>query len=716
MKQVVQNLASGATELMEVPSPHLQSGTLLVATSHSLISAGTERFLVEFSNASLLQKARMQPERVRLVLEKMRTDGLWSTYEAVRTKLDQPLPLGYCNAGRVLAIGAGVHGFSIGDRVLSNGPHAELVRVPFNLCAKIPDAVSDGGAVFAVPGSIALQGVRLAAPTLGETFLVIGLGLIGLLAVQILIANGCAVIGADLDEGRCELAKSMGAATFSARDAGELENFVQLQTRGVGVDAVLITASTDSNEPVRTAAHACRKRGRIVLVGVAGLELSRADFYEKELTFQVSCSYGPGRYDPEYEERGRDYPIGFVRWTEQRNFEAVLQLMASGALRVDRLRSHSFDIASVGEAYRVLREEKSALGIILSYPDSAANVAARVLQLEPAPTSSTADAVLAGLIGAGNYASRMLLPSFRKCGLQLHTLATTGSVQGAYFARKFGFAKVASDVRAVLDAPEINLVAIATRHDSHAQFAIAALNAGKHVFVEKPLAITMPEIDEVETALRAARSSTGTPTLTVGFNRRFAPLVATTAELLSRREGPKSFVYTVNAGAIPTDHWTQLPQVGGGRMVGEACHFIDLLRFLANSPIRSVTAVAMRPNPAQLLPDTLAINLAFEDGSIGAIQYYANGPKSFPKERLEIFANGAALRLENFRRLQSFAWPGFRGQSLWRVDKGQDAMAAALKLSIVSGTGPIIPSDQIMEVARATVRCAHETESRQAGP
>ena len=712
MKQVAQSLSDGTTSVMELPFPQVQPGTLLIKTRMTVVSAGTERSLVEFGRANLLQKARLQPERVRMVLERIRTDGLWTTLDAVRSKLDQPLALGYCNVGEVIEVGPGVRGFCVGDRVASNGPHAEIVRVPVNLCARVPDAVSDEQAVFTVPASIALQGIRLAKPTLGETFVVIGLGLIGLLAVQLLRANGCRVLGIDPDSERMKLAECLGATALLAKEIEELEALTKGLTSGRGVDGVLITASTSSSDPVRHAARMCRKRGRIVLVGVTGLELSRADFYEKELTFQVSCSYGPGRYDPLYEQKGQDYPVGYVRWTEQRNFEAVLQTMESGQLRTDLLVTHRCSIERAAEAYDILAKDRTALGIVLTYDLPVSTE--RSVRLEPAASPSRAAEVRVGFIGAGNYASRILIPSFKNADMRLQTLATTGSVQGTYFAKRFGFVSACSDNALIFDSEDINLVAIATRHDSHADLAASALAAGKHVFVEKPLAITPEQVSLVESALAKSRSLPNPPTLTVGFNRRFAPLVAKMTALLSKRSQPKSFIYTINAGAIPADHWTQDPAVGGGRIIGEGCHFIDLLRYLARAPIVAIHAIGMRAGSQEAVPDTVAINLSFADGSIGSIQYFANGSRAFPKERLEVFVGGSVLRLDNFRKLEAFGWPGFRGERLWRMDKGQAAMSIALRDSILRGADQLIPTEELLEVARVTISCSQQLAASRA--
>ncbi len=723
MLQVLQHMGSGQTELVSVPAPRLQDGCLLIRTRCSLISAGTERMLVEFGKASLLEKARQQPEKVRMVLDKVRTDGLSATIDAVRSKLDQPLPLGYCNAGVVLEVGRGVSGFKPGDRVVSNGQHAGVVSVPRNLCARIPDGVDDSAAAFTVLGSIGLQGMRLAVPTLGETVVVTGLGLIGLMTVQMLRANGCRVLGIDLDPARLALARQMGATTVNPAAGEDPVAAALALTDGAGVDAVLITASTPSSEPVSQAARMCRKRGRLVLVGVTGLDLKRGEFYEKELSFQVSCSYGPGRYDPEYELRGHDYPPGFVRWTEQRNFEAVLGLMADQSLDTQPLVSRRFSIEAAAKAYDLLSADPSALGILLDYPEevTSALLQRRVslahpsradsAKAEPAATRPPVAAVV-GFIGAGNYGSRMLIPAFRAAGAVLDTVVTSTGPSGVHHGRKSGFAVASTEIGDILENPQIDSVAIVTRHDTHGDLAVRVLAAGKHVFVEKPLALTLAGVAAIEAQLEANRARGVETQVMVGFNRRFAPLVVTMKSLLDAVRQPKAFIYTCNAGMIPPDHWTQDPAVGGGRIVGEACHFIDLLRFLAGAPIADAAITTMGAAPGVATPDDKAIvTLKFEDGSIGTIQYFANGGKTFPKERIEAFAGDAVLRLDNFKTLEGFSWPGFRRSRAWRQDKGQNACAAAFVEAVRAGSPAPIPLAEILEIARVSIELAQRQRS-----
>lgn len=714
MRQIVQHMGIGLTEVLEAPVPSAQAGSLLIQTTCSLISAGTERMLVGFGKASYLEKARQQPEKVKMVLEKIQTDGLMTTIEAVQSKLAQPLPLGYCNVGVVAEVGAGVEGFKVGDRVASNGPHADVVKVSKNLCARIPDGVDDESASFVVVASIGLQGIRLAQPTLGESFVVTGVGLIGLLTVQLLRAQGCRVLAIDFDEAKLALARQFGAATCNPGQGEDPVAAGMALSRGQGVDGVIITASTKSSDPVTQAARMSRKRGRIVLVGVTGLELNRADFYEKELSFQVSCSYGPGRYDPNYEDRGHDYPLGFVRWTEQRNFEAVLDMLTSGQLDVKPLITHRFAFEDAPQAYETLTQDKSGLGILLQYTSPVAARVIRSVTLVPAARFDAQRPVL-GFIGAGNYAARMLIPAFKAAGAQFHTIVTAGGINGVIHGEKAGFAEASTDMAAMLANPAINSVTIVTRHDTHARFVVQALQAGKHVFVEKPLAIHHAELDEVQAAYDAAHQSDQSdqssqtvkgPQLMAGFNRRFSPQVQKMNALLQAVKEPKSFIMTMNAGAIPANHWTQNNAVGGGRIIGEACHFIDLMRFLAGSPIVSIQARRMGDAPGMVITeDKASITLGFEDGSFGTILYLANGAASFPKERVEVFAAGRVLQLDNFRKLKGYGWPGFSKMNLWKQDKGQNACAAAYLQAIENGV-PAIPVGEIFEVARVSINVA----------
>ena len=704
MKQILQNLSSGETLVVESPAPMLFANSLKIATKVSLISAGTERMLVDFGKSSYIDKARQQPEKVKMVFDKVATDGLMTTYDAVKSKLAQPIPLGYSNVGVVEEISPDVSGFKIGDRVVSNGAHADIVTVKKNLCARIPNDVPDDAAAFTVVGSIGLQGVRLASPSLGETFVVMGAGLIGLLVIQILRANGCRVLAIDLDEKKLSLATQFGAETCNPLSGGDALSEATVFSRNRGVDGVIITASTKSNAPIKQAAQMCRKRGRVILVGVVGLELNRADFYEKEISFQVSCSYGPGRYDPSYEDDGHDYPIGYVRWTEQRNFEAFLDLLSTGLVDVKPLISGRFEFTNAPAAYKELSSDASGLGVLLEYNSAIAVRLSRSMDLDIQDQFVRGNPII-GFIGAGNYASRILIPSFKKAGGQLHSLVTSNGVNSVIHGKKGGFLKASTDVEEMLKEPDINTVVIATQHNTHAKYVIDSLNANKNVWVEKPLAIDGKNLSLIEAAFFNAHSkaSASGPHLMVGFNRRFAPQIKRMHELLIRVRAPKSIIITVNAGFIPTEHWTQDPLVGGGRIIGECCHFIDLMRFLVGRKIVSVNGLSMISNPPRtIMKDRSSISLGFEDGSFGTILYLANGASDFPKERVEVFTDGKVLQLDNFRKLKGYGWKGFKKLNLWRQDKGQQACPTEFIEGIRIGT-PCIPVEEIFEVARATI-------------
>ena len=695
MKQILQNLSNGETSLVDVPSPKSIEGHISIQTTKSLVSVGTERMLVDFGKAGWIDKARSQPDKVKMVLEKVKTDGLSATYDAVKSKLDQPLPLGYCNVGKVLD--GSDTGFEKGARVVSNGHHAEVVRVPRNLVASIPDEVDDETAAFTVLGAIAMQGIRLVNPTVGETIVVTGLGLIGLLTVQILKANGCRVLGVDFDTAKCELARQFGAEVVDLSKEQDPIVMAEAFSRGRGVDAVIITASSKSNDIVHQAATMCRKRGRIVLVGVVGLELSRADFYEKELTFQVSCSYGPGRYDEDYEDKGKDYPLGFVRWTEQRNFEAVLDLMASGSIDVKPLISHRFKINDAVAAYEKL-DDRSSLGILLDYQGTTAeSLAENTVELSENNINKAQKGNIA-FIGGGNYASRVLIPAFKRAGANLTALVTSGGMSAVHHGKKNGFLKASTDIEQALD-DTVDSVVIATQHNLHASQTVKALETGKHVFVEKPLALTHEEIDKIQASQKESKSM-----VMVGYNRRFSPHIQKIKSLLDAKPSPKTFIMTMNAGEIPKEHWTQDAEIGGGRIIGEACHYIDLMRFLAGSKIKSFNAVKMGENDfVEVTEDKALISLTFEDGSMGSIHYFANGGKSFPKERIEVFCDNAVLQLDNFRKLRGFGWKGFNKMNLWSQNKGQENCVDAFMESVREGRENPIPQDEIFEVARVSV-------------
>ena len=703
MKTILQHLDSGTTEIVDVPAPNLRAGSpkVLIKNSHSLVSIGTERMLLEFGRGSLLSKARQQPDKVREVLDKAATDGVMETIGAVRSKLGKPIQLGYCAAGTI--INPGDSEFTTGDRVVSNGHHAELVTVSRNLTARIPDSVTSEAACFAPVAAIALQGIRLAKPELGEIIVVMGLGLIGQLAVQIALAHGCTVIGTDFDADKVKLATQLGAVGIQLSDGVNAAAQITAVVGAQSVDAVIITAATKSNDPVHHAATVSRKRGRIILVGVTGLDLRRDDFYKKELSFQVSCSYGPGRYDTFHEDQGNDYPIGFVRWTMKRNFEAVLELMAQGKLDVAPLITSRYKFDDAVSAYDSIAEKTNAMGVVLEYPDnqnfpSEVQITSSTRKPVGAHTGDARRAVRVSCIGAGNYASRVLLPSFQRSGVTFDTLVSETGVSSALTGRKFGFAKSATDIDAALDS-DSEIVVIATQHDSHAELVIKALHSGKKVFVEKPLALSCDELLAIEEAASGNQDA-----IMVGFNRRYAPLVQTLSGLLAQVAEPKCFNFTINAGAIPPDSWVQSRELGGGRIIGEACHWIDLMRYLAGSEIVGVQGWGMSKNPShEIVDDKAIINLRFSDGSIGCLNYFANGGKRLQKERFEVFAADAVLQLNNFKSLKGYGWPGFKTKRTLTQDKGQDACIQEFVDSIRQGHGSPIPLVDLIDVHKATI-------------
>lgn len=706
MRQILQSLNTGEISLIEAPAPKAGPGQVLIETRKTLISAGTERMLLEFGKGNLLQKAMSQPDKVKQTLTKIKTDGLAQTLDAVKSKLDQPIPLGYCNAGVVAAVGAGVDEFKIGDRVVSNGPHAELVTVGRNLVCKIPDGVSDSEASFVPLAAIGLQSVRLAEPTLGETFCVLGLGLVGLLTAQLLKANGCRVIGADFSKDRLTLAKSWGVDTIDLSEGQDPVATVMAMTGGRGADGVIIAASTKSNDPIEQAAQMSRKRGRIILVGVVGLELTRSDYYDKELSFQVSCSYGPGRGDPMYEERGQDYPLAFVRWTEQRNFEACLEEIRVGRMDLAPLMSKTIDISEAEEAYTLITKgSDSNLGVLLSYPeDRKEKFESRVSISGGVKTSTEKQNASVALIGVGGFGGRVTAPGLKAAGVTLKTAVSRGGVSAVVEGKKAGFEEASTDVDAVMNADDIDTVVIATRHDSHAALTEQAIKASKNVFVEKPLGLSEADIDNIEAALKAHGEAA--PRLMVGFNRRFSPFSIKMKALLDKVREPKCLIGIINAGAIPASHWAHDRLQGGGRIIGEGCHFIDLMRYFVGHPITDVTTTQIsQPTADGIKNDKVTITISFEDGSIATVHYFANGPKTLIKERYEAFADNKFIRLENFQKLVTDGWG--KGASMkGSQDKGHAAALAAFVDAVKEGKPAPISLEETLEVSRWTIRAA----------
>lgn len=704
MKQLLQNMKTGQTTVEEVPVPTPRAGQALVKVAASLVSAGTERMVVEFADKSLVGKARSRPDLVRQVVDKMTREGVAPTLRAAFNRLDQPLALGYSSAGTIVALGEGMDGFKVSQRVACAGGgyavHAEYNLVPQNLLTPLPDAVDFESAAFTTLGAIALHGFRLAEPQLGENLAVIGMGLLGLMTGQIAAAAGCRVLGIDTNPQRVALASSLGLQAC-LRD--QAVDSAQAFTINRGFDAVLICADTASNDPVELAALIARDRARIVATGAVGLTLPRKIYYEKELSFVNSRSYGPGRYDPSYEEGGGDYPIGYVRWTEGRNFEAVVGLMAEGRLKVRPLISHRFAIETAPEAYEVItgKRKEPFLGIVLIYGEEDAARKKVRFPTVPRPAST----LRLGVLGAGNFANATLLPTLQKVeGIELVGIASAGGLHAQHAAKKFGFAYAASSEAEILEDPGVNAVAILTRHDTHADLVVKTLQAGKHVFVEKPLAISMDQLAAIRDQLPGAEpppaSLAAGCLLLVGFNRRFSPLGRELHTFLAARTEPLYMHYRVNAGYIPTNHWIHDLQVGGGRLIGEGCHFVDFLTFLAGSAPVSVSAQAL-PDAGKYRQDNVSMTFTFPDGSLGVVDYLANGDKSFPKERLEVFCGGRIAVLDDFRALEMVR--DGRRKVVRRIqDKGWKDEWRAFVQAVRAGGPPPIPYAHLLGVTKAT--------------
>jgi polar amino acid transport system substrate-binding protein len=706
MKQVLQNLKTGQLVVKDVPPPAVQRGRVLVRTAASLISAGTERVAVDMGRKSLLGKARERPDLVRQVIQKAKNEGFVNTFKAVRTRLGASLALGYSAAGVVVEVGADVTEFRAGDRVACAGlgfaSHAEMLAVPKNLCVRLPDCVSFDAGAFGTLGAIALQGVRLAEPTLGESVVVIGLGLLGQITVQLLKANGCRVFGIDLDQQRVDLARELGADDVALNNA-DVARAVMEWSRGRGADAVLITAATQSNQPIELAGEISRLKGRVVAVGTVGLDVPRNLYFKRELTLKISMSYGPGRYDPDYEERGHDYPFGYVRWTEGRNLEAFLDLVASDQVNVERLITHRFPVEEGERAYQLITGEAKEpyLGVLLHY-DMERELARRIEIGKRAArkASPRAPAVRLGLIGAGNYAKSMLLPHFKAAGVDFRAIATRSGVSARDIGEKYDFQYCVADADEVIGDAEVNLVVIATRHDLHAELARRSLERGRHVFVEKPLALTDEELESVLVATSGSDAQ-----LMVGFNRRFSPLARAARELFAGRSAPLSISYRVNAGRIPREHWAHDPREGGGRIIGEVCHFVDLMQFLTGARTTRVYAEAIASrNHETVDEDSVFITLRFSDGSNGSIAYLAEGDKAMPKERVEIFGEGKSFVLDDFRSATSFREGREESTRLRNQDKGQaDEVRAVCAIVLEGGPAPIA-LDDLAATTRATFR------------
>lgn len=700
MKQLVQNFKTGETKLVETPIPSVGSGKVLIKTHRSLVSLGTERMLVSFGQASMIGKIKQQPHRVKEVINKMKSDGVKATLDTVNTKLNTPINLGYSNAGEVIAIGKGVTNMTVGDRVVSNGSHSEYVVVPENLVAKIPDEVSYDEACFTVVSSIGLQGIRLINPSYGETIVVIGLGLIGLISVQLLKANGCKVIGIDPDIEKVSIARELGIEAFSPIENDSV-SYVNSRTGGEGADGVLITASAKTNDIIKQSAQMSRKRGRIVLVGVIGLSIDRADFYEKELTFQVSCSYGPGRYTRGYEEKGLDYPIGFIRWTENRNFQAILTSLQNGSLKVKDLITETLDFNDFDKIYGNIGTSKS-IATVFQYPITSKD--SKTVELNAQNNTKLANIQISGnqiaLIGSGNFTQARVIPALYRLKAKVKYVVSANGLSSTISAEKLGAKYSTTDFEKVLDDTEVGHIIITTRHNLHAPFVIKALKANKNVFVEKPLAINKEELEDL---IQVEGQSTGN--VIVGFNRRFSPHSIKAKMLLGNNPSEMTVIATMNAGYIPSDSWVQDMETGGGRIIGEACHLIDFISYLTNSEIERVSTQALGSDP-NCTTDNASIHLKYKNGSLGIINYFANGNKSYPKERVEIFYQGKNIVIDNFRKTYAYGFESsFRiGNRVLKTkqDKGHKEQFDKLHNSWAKGLTPIIPFESIINTTKAS--------------
>jgi len=686
MKQIIQHLNTGETLLEEVPAPAIQKGCVLIKTKCSLISPGTEKMLIEFSKYNLLSKARNNPERVKQVLDKIKSDGIIPTLEAVFKKLDQPLPLGYCNAGEVIAIADDITEFKVGDRVISNGGHAEFVCIPKNLVAKIPDNVEYEEAVFTVIAAIGLQSIRLAQPQLGEIFVVFGLGLVGILTAKLLAINGCKVVGFDIDEERVEFANTLNINSYNINS--DVESIIRTNIIHSGVDAVIITAAAQNDKLISTAAKICRKKARIILVGIADLKFEREEFYKKELQFQISCSYGPGRYDESYEDGGIDYPLAYVRWTEKRNFESILECLQNKTLDVKPLISGKFVFSKAADAYKNLTDTK-AITNLLVYDDESPYIQSILVSEKIAKASKG----IIGIIGAGNFASMTLLPALKKNKANIKYISSASGLNAQQLAKKYNIENAVSNNQMIFEDPAVELVVISTRHDTHAELILQSITHKKHIFTEKPIAINAVQLSAIEEAYRTSEQIL----FFTGFNRRHAPLAVKAKQLIGAFED-LNIVITVNAGILPSDHWLHNEQIGGGRIIGEACHFFDLMSFFASSDISDVYAT---DNSTSASPENSIIHLTYKNGVQGVINYFSNGNKSYPKEKIEIYSGNRVLILDNFKKLTGYGFKNFSVKKTLQNKGHQDQFESMVNI-LLSGGKAYTSFSSLVNTTKAT--------------
>ena len=707
MKAVLQNVKTGTISVDEIPAPMCRAGSVLVRNVCSLVSAGTEKAILEFSKSNYLQKARQRPDLVRKVLHRARNEGIWQTYQVVSNLIDQPIALGYSSAGVAVEVGDGVTGIVVGQRVACAGlfvaTHSEMVTVPANLLTPIPDGVGFDEAAFVTLGAIAMQGVRLASLELGEQVVIYGLGLVGMLVAQLAVAAGCRAIGVDVDDARLARARALGIDALAA-GPGLAPKVLEL-TGGFGADKVLVCAATSSNDPIEAVPALTRQKGVLVVIGDVKMDIPRRAYYDKEIDIRISRSYGPGRYDPSYEDAGIDYPYAYVRWTENRNMSSFLDLVARRRVDVASLVTHRFGIDEALRAYETIDGPAKAphLGILIRYaPDDVAPVAVAAAPAPPRSSRpSSASGTRLGLIGAGNFAKALLLPAFRaQPGVSLQSVCSASGVSAAAVAKTHG-GRAVSAAADVIDDPDVDLVVIATRHGSHAEYVVRALSAGKSVYVEKPLALTDDELQQIQAAHQAQVKSGRQPFLMVGYNRRFSPLAVSLRDIFSRQSEPLAMVYRVNAGAVASTDWVNDPRVGGGRIVGECGHFVDFLSFVSGARPSSVSA-AMLGAPGARKGDVLTFTLQFTNGSIGTVHYFANGNPSVPKEYVEVFGGGIAAQLQNFRSLKV---SGARASGrTWYAGqmKGFAEEARAVIDALRQGAAAPIPFDELCLTSRAT--------------
>ncbi len=700
MKQLLQDLKNGEILLEELPLPNCGANEVLIKTERSLISPGTERMLLEFGRSSYIQKAKQQPDKVKMVLDKIKTDGLIPTMETVFAKLGEPMPLGYCNAGTIIEVGSGVTEFKPGDRVVSNGAHSEIVVVGKNLVAKIPDNVSFDQASFTVIASIALQGIRLFQPTLGEKVVVIGLGLIGQITLEFLKANGCEAIGVDIDQGKVALAKTNGFIALNPAMGEDPISFVKNHTDEIGVDGVIITAATKSNAPIEQAAQITRRKGRIVAVGAVGMNIPRPPFYEKELSFYISTSYGPGRYDDKYENEGIDYPIGYVRWTENRNFQAILQLLSKGSLNFDYLITHKYKFLEAPAAYNEILNNRDALGVVLKYESKEKIKVDKKVNLLSLNSSTNSSDVNIGVIGAGNFTKLIVLPILKNANAKLVAISSSKGLSSSLAAKKFEFEYSSTDYKELLNDEKINTIFITTRHNNHAKLVIESLEAGKNVFVEKPLSINIQQLSEVVKCCNKLAKENRLPKLMVGFNRRFSPFIQEIYKKIKGRSSALAMNMIINAGELPRNLWVHDPVIGGGRIIGEGCHFIDTMSFLADSQLESVNSIAINSEKELAIKnDNVILNLRFKDGSIGTLSYLSNGNKSYPKEQMALFCEGKVFELDNYKKVNAY---GSKSLKKWSQDKGhKDEMIGFIE-NIKTSKENLISLESLINTTLAT--------------